>query len=428
MASAVSLNTVPAAIVVYDADGTIVEANDAALAVLGEDSAGLIGSRAADAGWLVIDSADGPITVHPALVCLKIGQPVRGALARAQKPDGSHVWLQVDAVPDARRVVATLTDVTHLIARSRASTRSGGDHILDQVTDQLAGARMEPRAILDTVTRALSKLRPGVWIAAVMGKDPADIVFVTADEDHPGYADSYAEAMRTAGLVEVSPMASRVIESGTSTLIPDTTTEELLALLNEDVRQYMAKNPWMPPGARLGIVFAPMRARGATIGALGLVERRSSNPLTEKDVTWIQAVADRTAMAVENAQLYEDAINRLERLAALQSVSLAVSASPDLRLTLKVILDHITSQLKVDAADVLLLDEGDNTLALSASTGFLATAVPDYRLPVEDSTIPGSVVASRRIETVTALSAFSQFRRRSLFAREGFKAYGAVPL
>jgi DNA-binding CsgD family transcriptional regulator len=32
------------------------------------------------------------------------------------------------------------------------------------------------------------------------------------------------------------------------------------------------------------------------------------------------------------------------------------------------------------------------------------------------------------METVTALGAFSQFRRRSLFAREGFKAYGAVPL
>jgi DNA-binding CsgD family transcriptional regulator len=81
----------------------------------------------------------------------------------------------------------------------------------------------------------------------------------------------------------------------------------------------------------------------------------------------------------------------------------------------------------VDAADVLLLDETDNTLALSASTGFLATAVPDYRLPADDG-VPGRDVTGRRIETVTALSAFSQFRRRSLFAREGFKAYGAVPL
>jgi DNA-binding CsgD family transcriptional regulator len=104
-----------------------------------------------------------------------------------------------------------------------------------------------------------------------------------------------------------------------------------------------------------------------------------------------------------------------------------LSASPDLRLTLKVILDHVTAQLKVDAADVLLLDDTDNTLTLAASTGFLATAVPDYRLPADDG-VPGRSATSRRIETVTALSAFSQFRRRSLFAREGFKAYGAVPL
>src|SRR5256714_4243961 len=141
----------------------------------------------------------------------------------------------------------------------------------------------------------------------------------------------------------------------------------------------------------------------------------------------MQAIADRTALAVENAQLYEDAVMRLERLGSLQSLSLALSASPDLRLTLKVILDQVTAQLKVDAADILLLEEPDNMLALAASTGFLATAVPDYRLPVDEG-LPGRAVAGRRIETVTALSAFSQFRRRSLFAREGFKSYGAVPL
>lgn len=428
MTSAPSLDSVPAAIVVYDARGTVVEANGAALALLGADATDLIGSHAEDAGWLIIDSADGPISVHPALACVTTRQAVRAVLVRARRRDGTERWLQVDAFPDADRVLATLTDVTHLIARSRASTRSGGDHIMEEVTDQLAGARMEPREILQTVTQALSRQRPGAWIAAVMGKDPSTMLFVAADEDHPDYADTYAEAMRAAGRFNVSPMASSVIESGNPTLLPETTTEELMGHLNEDVRKYLEQHPWMPPGARLGVVFVPMRARGATIGALGLVERNSSTPLTDKDVMWVQAVADRTALAVENAQLYEDAIKRLERLVALQSVSLAVSASPDLRLTLKVILDHVTSQLKVDAADVLLLDEADNSLALAASAGFRATAVPEYRLPVDDSSLPGSVVASRRIETVTALSAFSQFRRRSLFAREGFKAYGAVPL
>ena len=50
------------------------------------------------------------------------------------------------------------------------------------------------------------------------------------------------------------------------------------------------------------------------------------------------------------------------------------------------------------------------------------------RTPGQDEGMPGSAMQARRISTITTLGAFSQFRRRSLFAREGFKAYGAVPL
>ena len=417
---------------VYDGEGRVVQANEQAGSLLGLSPGDLYGSSAYDSGWLIVESVEGPITVHPVVAALRTGQPVRGVLVRARRPGGADVWLQVDAVPEPSgvQVVATLTDVTHLIAYSRVSSRSAGDHIVDEVTDRLAQARMEPRAILTTVTRALSKLRPGTWVASLMGKDPSEMQIVATNDDRndeSDYAASYIESMRLAGSLETTPISSRVIESGQPLLIPDITVEDLMGFLNDSVRSYLKIHPWQPPEIHLGVVVVPMRARGATIGTLGLFERRGSNPLTDKDTLWMQSIADRTGLAVENAQLYSDAVNRLERLAALQSVSLAISASPDLRLTLKVILDHVTSQLKVDAADVLLLDETDNTLTLAASTGFLATAVPEYRLPAEDG-VPGRSVTGRRIETVTAMSAFSQFRRRSLFAREGFKAYGAVPL
>jgi GAF domain-containing protein len=175
------------------------------------------------------------------------------------------------------------------------------------------------------------------------------------------------------------------------------------------------------------VLVVPMRARGSTVGTLGLYERRTSNPLTEHDVRWMQAIADRTGVSAENAQLYVDAISRLERLTALRNVGLAITGSPDLRLTLHVILDQVTAGLAIDAADILLLDEKDGNLVAVASTGFQSTSIPDYRLPVDES-LPGRTLVGRRMETVTALSAFSQFRRRSLFAREGFKSYGAVPL
>jgi PAS domain S-box-containing protein len=430
-----SLGDIPAAVVVYDAAGQVTDANEAACSLFGLSREDLLSSNAEDARWLVVESNEGPMTVNPVVASLRTGQPVHGVLVRARRPDGMDVWIQVDAVPEVEpsegisRVVASLTDVTYLIAHSRITSRSAGDHIVDQVTDRLAHTRMQPKAILATVTQELGKLRPGIWVASLMGKDPSEIQIVVSSDDEveTGYAAAYVQAMKESGNLNSAPISSRVIESGEPLLIPTISVEDLLQYTNDEVRTYLGIHPWMSAVTHLGVVVVPMRARGATIGTLGLFERRGSNPLTEKDTIWMQAIADRTGLAAENAQLYEDAINRLERLAALQSVSLAVSASPDLRLTLKVILDHVTSQLKVDAADVLLLDETDNSLVLAASTGFQATAVPDYRLPADDG-VPGRTVNSRRIETVTALSAFSQFRRRSLFAREGFKAYGAVPL
>jgi DNA-binding CsgD family transcriptional regulator len=75
----------------------------------------------------------------------------------------------------------------------------------------------------------------------------------------------------------------------------------------------------------------------------------------------------------------------------------------------------------------LLLDDSDRTLIVAASTGFLSTSMPDYRLLLDES-LPGRAVTHRRTELFNAMDDFAHARRRSLFAREGFKAYGAVPL
>jgi GAF domain-containing protein/DNA-binding CsgD family transcriptional regulator len=403
--------------------------------VLGLDRDELIGSSAEDAGWLVTEGASGPIVdnAHPALAALRTGLAQLAVLVMAKRADRSQVWMQVDAVPTltdeggVAHVVTSLTDVTRILSHSRLTDRGVGDHILAEVTAQLAGTQLDPQAILTTVTSTLSKLRQGTWVTSVMNKDPATVRMFAADDADRGVA-TYFERMRSSGEVRTTAIAMKVIESAKPLLIPSLSAEELSEILSADVRDYLRKNPWVMPEARYyGVLVVPMRARGAVIGTIGLYEVRSSNPLTEKDVDWLQAVADRTGVAVENAQLYEDAINRLERLDSLRSVGLAITTSPDLRLTLRVILDQVTDKLRVDAADVLLLDEGDGMLAVAASAGFRSTSVPEYRLPVDEG-LPGRAITGRRIETVTALSAFSQFRRRSLFAREAFKAYGAVPL
>jgi len=429
-------NDLPGGLIAYDPNGQVTDANSAALEVLGLSRRQLIGSYAEDSDWLILESAEGPLSVHPVTAAIKSMQPVRGVLARVRRPDASDVWVQIDAIPrlsaadEVTQVVATVADVTHLFARSRLTSRGAGDRIVSEVVNELADVHLETRSIVVAVTSALSRMRPATWVAELLDKDPSTSQTFAANSEQPEFAEyinRFGASLDPPGHGPTTGVSQRVIESTKPLLLKDVPIAKLLELSGPDVEAYAAEHPLPMPVDKADLLAVPMRARGGIVGTLALYEVPGSNPLTEKDTIWMQAVADRTALAIENAQLYEDAVRRLERLGSLQSLSLALSASPDLRLTLKVILDQVAAQLRVDAADVLLLDETDNMLTLAASSGFLATAVPDYRLPLDEG-LPGRSIAGRRIETVTALSAFSQFRRRSLFAREGFKSYGAVPL
>jgi PAS domain S-box-containing protein len=426
----------PGALIVYDADGTLIRANQPALEILGATPEELIGSRAADAGWFVTDAAGWPDVenLHPALAAIRSRQPQRGVVARVIRNDGTQVWIQVDAVPFAgddgspSHVVATVADITRILNDMRLPRPGYGASAVAEVTNQLAGVYLDPETILQTVTGTLSKLRPGTWVAALINKDPRTVRVVAANDADPQVA-AYIESMQLRPDAPTFTLSSRVIETGEPVLIPSVPYDEFTGMLNNDVRSYLEANapPVSSPIRHLGVLVAPMRARGAVVGTLGLFERRSSNPLSDMDIGWVQAIADRTGLAAENAQLYVDAVSRLERLTALRSVGMAISGSPDLRLTLRVILDQAVAGLGVDAADILLVEESDGMLGLAASTGFQSTSIPDYRIPVDEG-LAGKAFAGRRIETFTALGAFSQFRRRSLFAREGFKVYGAVPL
>ena len=423
----------PMAVLTYDLDGTVTSANQAAATLLGSDS--LNGTNAAQAGWLITDAAGwpDPDNTHPALVAAGTGQPQKGVVAHITTPH--ERWLQVDAIPrkdaagDVEQIVVTLTDITQLLSDARLPRPGYGAGAVATVTDHIAAAKLDPQAILEAAVEKLVKLRAGTWLATLINKDPRTMRVHAASDVEPQIAEFIKSMQRQTDAAPPFSVTTRVVETGEAVLMPSVPLSDFMDALNDDTKAYLAAHPppATAPTTHMGVLVVPMHARGSIVGALGLFERRSSNPLTQRDVVWIQEIADRMGLAADNAQLYVDAVSRLERLTALRSVQLAITAGPDLRLTLRVILDQAVQGLSVDAADVLLVDESDGLLSLVASTGFRSTSIPDYRLPVDED-MSGPALQARRITTVTTLGAFSQFRRRSLFAREGFKAYGAVPL
>jgi len=430
------LGELPGALVVYAADGRVQDATAAACEILGEPRERLIGSDAAAHLW---QSADRPgqlpaETLHPAVHAARSRRPQRGVLLQVERPDRSMVWVLMDAVPtlatdaSVRYVVATMADVTTLLAELSLAAPEHDIRGLSDVTQQMANARLGPEAILSAITASLSRIRPGTWVASLINKDPRTVRVVAANDSDPLLA-RYVEDMHSSGQASASSIAMQVIETGRPMVMQSVPYSAFVEMLRTDVRDYLEANslPVASPASAVGILVVPMRARGSTVGALGVYTGGPGNPVTQNDVAWLQAIADRTGMAADNAQLYADSVRRLERLTALRNIGLVIAGSPDLRLILQVILDQVIAGLKVDAADLFLLDEAGTTLVMAAQTGFLSTSIPEYRLPVDEK-LPGRSLSRPHVESVTEGSALSRFRRRSLFAREGFRSYCAAPL
>jgi DNA-binding CsgD family transcriptional regulator/GAF domain-containing protein len=259
----------------------------------------------------------------------------------------------------------------------------------------------------------------------LMSKDPRTLTVFAADEDEPKLGE-YVEAMYPPGAAPTLSFGQSVIETGQPVLVPQVSYEEFVAMQIPAAAEYFERNklPTAVPIARMGFVIVAMRTRDSTVGALGLFDRRGLEPLTEDDVGWLQAIADRVAVGVENGQMRVAAKSRLDRLTALHSVALAMAGGRDLRLHLQVILDQAIASLEVNAADVLVLDEADGMLRMVAGAGFLTTSVPEYRLPLQEA-LPGQLLVGQ-----ADASAFTpdEGRRRTLFAREGFRSRRAFPL
>jgi len=58
-----------------------------------------------------------------------------------------------------------------------------------EIIDDLADTRLTAGEFLAAVTKALSKVRSGTWVATLMGKDPTSQLILAGDSENPALAD-----------------------------------------------------------------------------------------------------------------------------------------------------------------------------------------------------------------------------------------------
>jgi DNA-binding CsgD family transcriptional regulator/GAF domain-containing protein len=305
-----------------------------------------------------------------------------------------------------------------------SSLNGSVDLAVASITDEFAGANLDPESVLRASLAKLSNLRAGTWIATLMSNDPRTQLVVAANGEEPEVA-RYVEMRNPTGAAPTWSFSQTVIETGEPVLVPQVSYEEFLKMqVTEEAEKLEREKPPTDPIASVGFVMVALRTRQATLGTLALFDHKCPQPLTEYDTRWIQAVADRIAIGVENGQTRIAAKSRLDRLTALRNVALAMARGGDLRLHLQVILDQAIAGLGVNAADVLVLDGADGLFRMVAAAGFQTTTIPEYRIPIPEA-LPGELQVGQ-----AGASEFTpgEGRRRTLFAREGFRSRRAMPL
>ncbi|MCA9933221.1 MAG: GAF domain-containing protein [Ardenticatenaceae bacterium] len=128
-------------------------------------------------------------------------------------------------------------------------------------------------------------------------------------------------------------------------------------------------------GEQDSLISTPLNIRGETIGSLSILDN-PDDPLTEEELSFLQAVSQQVSEALEAARLFEqtqDALLEQERLTSeletVAQVSTAASTILEVDNLLQAVVDLARTSFDLYHAHIYMLDEETNALSLKAGAG-----------------------------------------------------------
>jgi len=306
------------------------------------------------------------------------------------------------------------------VADGASVKRSGPEWAsLAEVSTALAEATQDLATVLELVARLAVELVGDGCVVLLASDDDLALVPAAVHHRDPDGTSLIRELFAsTTILIADEDFFGQVFRTGQPLLVPSFTLGDLPIRAEFDA--IFERFPIH------SILAVPLRARGRTIGTLAVGRHSEDGPYTPDDQCFLQELADRAALGIANARLFVDAERRVRRLAALRAIDMVITSSLDLRVTLDVILDRVTTELGVDAATVLLFNPYTQLLEVARTRGFHGRG-PAKRLHVGEG-FAGRAVLERRTVSVVDLPGDSDAMAVRRLDSEGFRSHFCAPL
>jgi PAS domain S-box-containing protein len=321
-----TLASLAEAVIVNDATGRIVFANDAAARLLGVDSVAAVTAASPESLMALYEVSD------------ERGRPVRledlpsQRVARGERPEpllvrnviratGEERWLVQKATPVLDRegaltlVVSVVENVTE-VKRAELAQR-----LLAEAGKALSSSLDHAQTLQRVAQLAVPELADWCGVSIRGEGDLLQSVAVAhADPAKVALAREFGE--RYPARLSDPTGAAEVIRTGQAQLVPEISPEVLSRADLAPEQRDLIRGLQMR-----SVIIAPLAVAGRPpIGALSLVMAESGRTFDEEDLVLAEELARRAATAVENARLYTER----SRIAATLQQSLLPPQLPDI--------------------------------------------------------------------------------------------------
>jgi two-component system NtrC family sensor kinase len=234
----------------------------------------------------------------PVLLCLN--QETADLLKRAVRAGISDIICPPLKADDIERAVRSALDLsrrrkdTHLVEARRFTSS------LQRQVDEMETLTRLGRQITSTLT--IDSVLSAIVDAAVQltGSEEGSLLLideVTGDLYMRASKNFQEDFARTFRLPITDSLAGSVIRSGEAILVDESQPQKIKT-------SYLVQS----------LLYVPLRLQGHVLGVLGVDNRNSHLPLTQRHVTLLSALSNYAVIALENARLYSDATTERNKL------------------------------------------------------------------------------------------------------------------
>ncbi|MBM4328165.1 MAG: PAS domain S-box protein [Deltaproteobacteria bacterium] len=369
------------------------------------------------------------------------GESLEGEEITWRKEDGSKLTISISTAPlwgargEVMGIVAILLNITERkAAEEQLRQNAVRAQLLAEISEAFARTGLNYGPLLKYVARRATDLLGAFCVIHVLSDDKAQLNPVATYHRDPSTRLHLRELLSPVRLSSDKDALGEVVNSGRGMLAPIISREflrDLAPRLYDDFLEHFSVR---------SLLIAPLRAEEQVIGTLTMVRDKPGIPFNGEDQALLQYIADRAAVAIANARLFET-VRRLnaelerrvaERTAQLQLANkeleaFSYSVSHDLRAPLRAI-DGFSRLLLERGQDSVDAQARDYLFRVRASTQRMGRLIDDLlqlsRLTRNEMSIGPVDLSAMVREIADELSLANPERDVELTVEDGLHAQG----